>query len=153
MPSFASLLLGKDAIFELMEARMALEAANASIAATRRTDADLAAFRQLLHAMQERLGDEEYGEAADIEFHRLLAQATHNAIMMRLLETISSQMESAIRDARRIQLYGSKRVSIRLWEEHEAIYQAVEAGDSARAEAAMRAHLAHVEQVLRAFLH
>ncbi|WP_274649328.1 FadR/GntR family transcriptional regulator [Paenibacillus humicola] len=152
MPSFAPLLLGKDAIFELMEARMALEAANASIAATRRTEEDLAAFRALLHSMQERLGDEAYGEAADIEFHRLMSKATHNSIMVRLLETISSQMEAAIRDARRIQLYGSKKVSVRLWEEHEAIFQAVEAENPARAESEMRSHLAHVERVLREYV-
>ncbi|MBW7462123.1 FCD domain-containing protein, partial [Paenibacillus sepulcri] len=106
MPSFDSLLLSREAIFELMEARIALEAANASIAANRRTDEDLAAFRQLLQSMQEHLGDEALGEAADIEFHRLLAKATHNSIMMRLLDTISSQMEAAIREARRIQIYG-----------------------------------------------
>jgi GntR family transcriptional repressor for pyruvate dehydrogenase complex len=61
-------------------------------------------------------------------------------------------MELAIRDARRIQLYGNKQVSVRLWEEHEAIYRAVEARDSTGAESAMRAHLTHVEQVLRAYL-
>jgi GntR family transcriptional repressor for pyruvate dehydrogenase complex len=152
MPSFDSLLLSRDAIFELMEARIALEAANAGIAASRRTDEDLAAFRQLLQSMQEHLGDEAYGEAADIEFHRLLARATHNSIMMRLLDTISSQMEAAIRDARRIQLYGNKKVSVRLWEEHEAIFQAVAERDSGRAEASMRAHLTHVEQGLRSYL-
>ncbi|MFC0329435.1 FadR/GntR family transcriptional regulator [Paenibacillus sepulcri] len=152
MPSFDSLLLSREAIFELMEARIALEAANASIAANRRTDEDLAAFRQLLQSMQEHLGDEALGEAADIEFHRLLAKATHNSIMMRLLDTISSQMEAAIREARRIQIYGSRQVSVQLWEEHEAIYKAMEARDPAGAEKGMRTHLTHVERVLRAYL-
>jgi len=152
MPSFDSLLLSREAIFELMEARIALEASNAAIASNRRTDEDLAAFRELLQSMQERLGDEAFGEAADIEFHRLLAKATHNSIMVRLLDTISSQMEAAIREARRIQIYGNKQVSIRLWEEHEAIYQAVANRDAVRADTSMRAHLTHVEQVLRAYL-
>ncbi|MCQ6559593.1 FadR/GntR family transcriptional regulator [Paenibacillus mendelii] len=152
MPSFDTLLLSREAIFELMEARIALEASNAAIASNRRTEEDLAAFRELLQSMQERLGDEAYGEAADIEFHRLLAKATHNSIMVRLLDTISSQMEAAIREARRIQIYGNKQVSIRLWEEHEAIYQAVANRDPVSAETSMRAHLTHVEQVLRAYL-
>ncbi|GGD48747.1 FadR/GntR family transcriptional regulator [Paenibacillus nasutitermitis] len=152
MPVFESLLLSKEAIFELLESRIALEAANASIASTRRTEEDLAAFRQLLHSMQEHLGDEASGEAADIEFHRLLAAATHNSIMVRLLDTISSQMEAAIREARRIQIYGSKQVSVQLWEEHEAIFKAVEERDPAGAEKAMRTHLTHVERVLRNYL-
>ncbi|UVI28737.1 FadR/GntR family transcriptional regulator [Paenibacillus spongiae] len=152
MPSFDTLLLSREAIFELMEARIALEASNAAIASNRRTEEDLAAFRKLLKSMEERLGDEAFGEASDIEFHRLLAKATHNSIMVRLLDTISSQMEAAIREARRIQLYGNKQVSLQLLEEHTAIYQAVADRDPAGADAGMRSHLTHVEQVLRAYL-
>ncbi|MFD0712490.1 FadR/GntR family transcriptional regulator [Paenibacillus sp. GCM10027626] len=152
MPSFDSLLLSKETIFELMEARIALEAANAAIAAVRRTDEDLDAFAALLDVMAERIGDEAFGESSDIEFHHLLAKATHNSIMVRLLDTISSQMEAAIREARRLQLYGHKKMSVRLLEEHQAIFEAVSRRDAAGAEAAVRAHLTHVEQVLRDYL-
>jgi len=152
MPSFDSLLLSKEAIFELMEARIALEVSNAAIAAVRRTDEDLAAFVELLKVMEEKRGDENYGEVSDMEFHRLLARSTHNSILVRLLDTISSQMEAAIREARRIQLYGHKEASVRLIAEHGAIVRAVQQQDPSAAEAAMRAHLTYVEQVLRDYM-
>ncbi|MFB9330348.1 FadR/GntR family transcriptional regulator [Paenibacillus aurantiacus] len=149
MPEFDTRLLSREAIFELLEARIALEVSNASLAAKRRTATDLAAFRELLQTMRDRLGDESFGESSDLAFHRLLAEAAHNTILVRLLETIASQLEAAIKEARRIQLYGNEQVAQRLLEEHEAIFAAVERQDAAEAESHMRAHLEHVERALR----
>jgi GntR family transcriptional repressor for pyruvate dehydrogenase complex len=143
-----ALLLSKEAVLELLEARKALETANAGIAAEKRTDADLAAFERVLAAMEAHLGNEEEGERADIDFHRTLAAATHNSIMVRLLETISGQMELAIRKTRRLQMYANAAVSEQLWYEHQAIYAAVREADPAAAQQAMRDHLCHVERML-----
>jgi GntR family transcriptional repressor for pyruvate dehydrogenase complex len=152
LPNLESLLLSKDTVLELLEARKALETATAGIAAEKRTEADLVQFEQVLTAMEAGLGNEQEGERADIEFHRILAAATHNSIMVRLLETISGQMELAIRETRRLQMYSNVAVSEQLLKEHAAIYAAVQAGDAAAAGQAMRDHLLHVERVLSAFL-
>ncbi|WP_020617620.1 FadR/GntR family transcriptional regulator [Paenibacillus daejeonensis] len=146
------LLPGRESVLELLEARKALEIANSAIAAVKHTEADLRAFEELLSSMKAHLGDEAEGEAADIRFHKLLAEATHNSIMVRLLDSISSQMETAIRETRRLQLYSNAEVSHRLWDEHQAIYNAVAKRDAQGAEQAMRTHLDHVEQVLRAYI-
>ena len=146
------LLPGRESVLELLEARKALEIANSAIAAVKHTEADLQAFEELLSSMKAHLGDEAEGEAADIRFHKLLAEATHNSIMVRLLDSISSQMETAIRETRRLQLYSNAEVSHRLWDEHQAIYNAVAKRDPLGAEQAMRTHLDHVEQVLRAYI-
>lgn len=149
LPQFDALLLSKETILELLEARKALEVSNASIAAVKRTEEDLAAFERLLTIMEQHAGDQPEGEAADIGFHQLLAQSTHNSIMIRLLDSISSQMEIAIRETRRLQMYSSKEVSHRLWQEHREIYEAVAQQQPAKAEQCMRAHLEHVEQMVR----
>jgi GntR family transcriptional repressor for pyruvate dehydrogenase complex len=152
LPGLETLLLSKETVLELLEARKALETANAGIAAEKRTDADLAAFERVLAAMEAHLGNEEEGERADVEFHRTLAAATHNSVMVRLLETISGQMELAIRETRRLQMYANVAVSEQLWNEHQAIYSAVRAKDPAAAQQAMRDHLFHVERMLAAYL-
>lgn len=149
MPEFDTRLLSREAIFELLEARIALEVSNASLAARRRTEADLTAFRELLQGMRDQLGNESFGESSDLAFHRLLAEAAHNTILVRLLETIASQLEAAIKEARRIQLYGNQEVALRLLGEHEAIFAAIEQQDAHAAESRMRTHLAHVEGALR----
>lgn len=152
LPNLAPLLLSKETVLELLEARKALETANAGIAAEKRTDADLKAFELVLEAMEANLGSETEGERADIEFHRTLAASTHNSIMVRLLETISGQMELAIRETRRLQMYADKEVSKRLWKEHKAIYSAVRDGNPVDARQAMRDHLLHVERMLAPYL-
>ncbi|WP_331436810.1 FadR/GntR family transcriptional regulator [Gordoniibacillus kamchatkensis] len=106
----------------------------------------------MLKTMEANLGNEEEGERADVEFHRTLAAATHNSIMMRLLESISGQMELAIRETRRLQMYADKAVSKQLWMEHSAIYCAVRDGSPEAAQQAMRDHLLHVERMLEPFL-
>jgi len=149
LPQFDALLLSKETILELLEARKALEVSNAAIAAVKRTEEDLASFERLLAIMEQHAGDQQEGEKADIGFHQLLAQATHNSIMVRLLDSIASQMEIAIRETRQLQMYSSKEVSYRLWQEHRAIYEAVVKQRPAEAEQCMRIHLEHVEQMVR----
>ncbi|GAB2699617.1 FadR/GntR family transcriptional regulator [Paenibacillus thermoaerophilus] len=148
MPELSGLLMDKETILELLEARKALEVSNAGIAAEKRTEDDLRRFEALLAAMEKHLGDETEGERADMAFHLALARATHNSIIVRMLETVSSQMETAIRETRRLQMYASKSVSEQLWREHRDIYEAIASRDPQRAMDAMRQHLFHVERVL-----
>lgn len=151
IPEFDGLLMNPQTVLELLEARMALEVANAAIAARKRTDSDLQTLADVLKKMESHLGDEKVGEMADIAFHQALAQATHNTIMVRLLETISSSMETAIRETRRLFMFADKSVSERLWNEHRAIVDAVANRDADLAQEKMKAHLVHVEQLLNRF--
>lgn len=148
MPELSGLLMDRETILELLEARKALEVSNAAIAAEKRSEDDLRCFEELLETMERHLGNETEGERADMAFHLALARATHNSIITRMLETVSAQMEMAIRETRRLQMYASKSVSEQLWREHRDIYEAIAAQDPQRAMEAMRQHLFHVERVL-----
>ncbi len=142
------LLLNKQTILDLLEARQSFEITNAGLAARKRTEEDLAAFRAILSDMEAHLGDEAAGERTDLAFHRQLAAATRNSVLPTLFEAVSSQMELAIRETRRAELYANRSVSDRLFREHTAIFEAVERGDPSDAEARMREHLQHVESIL-----
>jgi GntR family transcriptional repressor for pyruvate dehydrogenase complex len=152
MPQLEALIMSRTTILELLEARQSLEVSNAGLAADKRTEEDLMVFEQILERMKENLGNEEEGEKADILFHLTLAEATHNSIMVRLLEAISTQIELAIRETRRIQMYSNKSVSSQLWKEHQEVYEAIKDGDAALAQEKMKQHLFHVERVLIRFL-
>jgi GntR family transcriptional repressor for pyruvate dehydrogenase complex len=143
-----SLLVNKQTIMELLEARQSFEISNAGIAARKREPEDIVAFRAILADMAAHLGDEEAGERTDLAFHQQLAQATHNSILLQLFEAVSSQMELAIRETRRAELYSNRSLSDRLYREHVAIFEAVEAGDALLAEKRMKVHLQHVESIL-----
>lgn len=152
LPEFDALLMSRETLLELIEARKTLEISNAALAAEKRTAEDAAKFRRVLARMEETLGDEAEGERSDIEFHLILAEATHNSILVRMIESISAQMQTAIRETRRLQMYADRAVATQLWREHQAIFEAVEDRDPAGASEAMRRHLFHVEQVLVKFM-
>lgn len=150
----ASLRVNRQTILDLLEARQSFEISNAGLAAKKRTDEDLDAFRRILADMEAALDGsgspdmEAEGERTDLAFHRQLAAATHNSVLLTLFEAVSSQMELAIRETRRAELYANRAVADRLLQEHAAIFEAVARGDAAAAEHAMREHLQHVERML-----
>jgi GntR family transcriptional repressor for pyruvate dehydrogenase complex len=152
LPVFDALLMNRETLVELIEARKALEISNAALAAEKRTDEDIIRFGEILRNMEDFLGDEKEGERSDMLFHLTLAQAAHNSILARMIDSISTQMQMAIRETRRLQMYANKTVSKQLWKEHTAIFKAVRERDAAEAQEAMRKHLFHVEQVLLKYI-
>jgi GntR family transcriptional repressor for pyruvate dehydrogenase complex len=152
LPELDSLRMNREILLELLEARQSLEVSNASIAAIKRTDEDLAEFKSLIVDMERSVGQDVEGERTDLLFHLTLAKATHNSIMLRLFESIANQLETAIREVRRVELYANQQVAEKLYLEHLAIYEAVAMGDSELAGLRMKQHLQHVENILMKYI-
>jgi GntR family transcriptional repressor for pyruvate dehydrogenase complex len=152
LPELESLRMNRETLLHLLEARRTLEVSNASIAAESRTDEDLTGIGKIVEDMVRSIGDDAEGERTDLLFHASLARMTHNPILIRLFDSIVSQLETAIREVRRIELYANRSVAERLLKEHTAIYAAVSAGDSEGAARHMKRHLSHVESILMKYL-
>lgn len=148
MPDFSGFLLSDETILELMEARKSLELSNVELAASKRTDENLKKFQEILHQMEFNLINEDESEKADMLFHRTLAEATQNSIMVRLLDTIAEQMEKAMREIRRMG-FSNPSTANRLLKEHKKIYQAIVKQDIEKAHKYMKDHLEHFEDELR----
>ena len=110
-PELQSLRSNRETLLELLEVRQSLEVSNAAIAAQKRTEADLSGLNRLILDMEHSVGDDLEGERTDLLFHLTLAKATHNRIMVQLFESITNQMEMAIREIRRAELYANRSVS------------------------------------------
>lgn len=152
LPELAALRMNRETLLELLEARQSFEVSNASIAAVKRNDEDLEVLSRLILDMKKAVGDDLEGERTDLLFHLTLARATHNSILVQLFESITNQLEIAIRDIRRVELYANRSVAERLYEEHSAIYQAVAAKDADAASMHMKQHLHHVESLLMKYV-
>jgi DNA-binding FadR family transcriptional regulator len=152
LPELQSLRMNRVTLLELLETRQSLEVSNASLAAGKRTDEDLTVLEQQMKEMKHAIGDDMEGERTDLLFHLTLAQAAHNSIMHKLFESITGQLETAIRDVRRVELYASRSVSERLYEEHSAIFKAVHERDADAAAQMMRRHLDHVGQIVMKYI-
>lgn len=129
-----------DHIYMLFEFRRAQETAAARLAAARATPAELRAVEVAAELCRE---GHETGEAAlfdrgDDDFHLAVAAASHNQFLV-----------AAVREARRLQhqshtigLHGSVGThTAEAVAEHDAIYQAIRAGDAAAAAAAAAGHV------------
>lgn len=148
MQHYADLWEGRAAsLRHVLEVRRVLETGCASLAAQHRTEADLAAFRQLLADM-ERSEDEHFIEQADVKFHQCIASATHNPLLHDLMESLSLKLHESMKDMRALWFYAERSSAERLLQEHRHIYEAIEKQDAKEAMARMELHISKVEQVL-----
>ncbi|ARS29465.1 FadR/GntR family transcriptional regulator [Sphingomonas sp. KC8] len=128
--------------FELTEARLLFEGEAAALAATQITDAELAELDDLVGDIAQG-NDHGDGEVADRAFHQLIARATRNTAIVKMIDELwelrSASPECALlhEKARTAQV---KPVVA----EHTAIVDALRSRDPAKARAAMRAHLGAV---------
>lgn len=152
LPALQSIRINRTTLIELIEARKSLEVSNAAIAAERRTDEDLDVLSSLIQDMQRSIGNELEGERTDLLFHMSLARATHNTIMLQLFESIVNQMEMAIREIRRVEIYANQSVAAKLYKEHLAIYEAIVERDTNLSAKRMKRHLEYVERNLMKYL-
>lgn len=124
------------AIVELLEARRIIEPAAAQFAATRATDADLTALGAALQAMEAADTFPTY-LAADMQFHRLVAQATHNTLVARLIANLIDMLEETLRAAHGDELSTAAEGD----GTHREVLAAIERHDGTGAADAMLRHL------------
>jgi len=142
----ARLLRRREELEELLVYRRAVEPAIARLAARMRTEADLEAMRDTIAKMVEALTEPDYMRL-DTEFHLAVARATRNRHLTHAIEEIRTQLNDALS-----LLPESETWHRRISGEHEAIFDAIEAGDPDAAGAAAELHVASSDRGVRAVL-
>mgnify|MGYP001165615496 CR=1 FL=1 len=136
-----------DVIPKVFQVRIMMESPAAGLAALNRTDADLAKMNECL-AQFSRIFAAEGPEAGregahwnDI-FHRIVIAASHNEVLIRMHEGLSSIIERAMESLNRNGLTTPRpQWPERILGEHEQIVRAIRERDEAGAREAMRKHL------------
>ncbi|HEY0295990.1 MAG TPA: FadR/GntR family transcriptional regulator [Bordetella sp.] len=136
-------------VLHIVELRRAFEAEAAMLAAQRRDADDLAALGASLQAMARALasGDVAAGTAADVEFHRRIARATHNEYYLSFFDFLSLLLKKNLQISRTKSAQTGR--GDRAQKEHEMIYAAIEQGDAVLARQCARAHIENTEARLR----
>lgn len=137
-----------DEVRDVFDVRQALEREAAQYAAGRADEDDLRALDDVVERglRGKGLGDRRAMVDLNSEFHRRIALAAHNAILLRFLEELDKQ----------IRWYFAAVVDSRLdasWTEHRQIVEAITTGDvdeagRRSAEHSRRTQIAYVEQFL-----
>lgn len=155
-PPATTLGIGTDSVvtvrdvLAILELRISMETEAAWLAASRRTDEQVARMGEALAEMQRALENGRTSVEADVRFHHLIAEATDNRYFVELL----GQLGSAIIPRARLNTPGlgeDKPADYleRVNREHEDIYKAILRRDPEAARAAMRTHLSNSRERLR----
>jgi len=145
------LFIEKDTDLELYEVRKILEVQAAGMAAERAQEDEIRDMHEALEVMRLDLEKDRLGEDADHHFHFAIARATHNKILIRLMNTISDTMQKTLRSSRS-KLYEDRNTPERLYREHCSLFEAIKSQNVLQAQQLMRNHLVGVENQLAKYL-
>ncbi len=129
-------------VIKLLEMRLAVEAEMASLAAARRTTANIGEIREALQKMAEVTDDAAAAAQADIAFHLAIARSTQNEYYVRIIEFLGLRLVPP----RSLYLRGHSSIAHQAYAalvraEHDAILESIVRMDSARARDAARHHM------------
>jgi GntR family transcriptional repressor for pyruvate dehydrogenase complex len=142
-PLLMALELTQPTAQSLFDVRLALEPLAASLAAANAEETQLAAMRACVEPAQGELTPRRV-ITVDARLHRLIAEASGNDLLLGLIASLDTlTLESRRRTAR---VPGVIERSLR---DHRSIVRAIDKGDRAGAERAMRRHLLSVERGYR----
>ena len=140
-PVVLSVLLENDSslgvLDELATVRSALEGSMSAEVASRRNDDDLEQLRAAFAHMEETINDEDAYNQADFDFHSLIMTQSGNS----LAENITKILFQRARASQRFTGSPTDEMFRQTLIEHSRVLAAIEAGDPAEAEAAMRSHI------------
>ncbi|HLF26469.1 MAG TPA: FadR/GntR family transcriptional regulator [Anaerolineae bacterium] len=130
-----------DGSANLVEVREIIEPEIAVLAAARATEEHIAAMREAVETMEVALEDPDRFIEADLDFHLALAEATQNALIPALIDSIVDLLRE--QRARIFHVQGGPQ---RGQFHHKRILDAIVRRDPEAAQEAMRAHLQQVRE-------
>ncbi|KQX52613.1 FadR/GntR family transcriptional regulator [Paenibacillus sp. Root444D2] len=134
---------------EVQEVRRFIEAGCASLAASRRTEENLTSLMQILRTMEASLENEEESEQADICLHLEIAKASHNTLMIGMMESLTERLQQSMKASRRLWFFAERASAEKLLQEHRDIVDAIEMKDEQLAAEKMSQHIHKVDQVIQ----
>ncbi len=143
-PTGGALAIGTGASpLELLEARLVIEPAIAAHAATSASSADIAYLKLCLQKREDAPTAELY-ELWDHRLHRAIADATHNPLLIAILEMLNQlRQQPEWKAYRRTTLTAGRRVESA--QQHGAIVAAIEARDLQSAFTGMQTHIRTIQ--------
>lgn len=130
--------------FALLEARSLFESEIAGLAAQKATPEQIAEIEKTISAMAGSLPDHNAYLEQDHLFHRYIAEATGNDIMVQLVEHLWELRRSSLFHKFE-EHYTDMALKGATIDDHSEILEAIKAGDARKARAAMKAHMSHVK--------
>lgn len=137
-------------VIAILEVRISLETEAAGLAASRRTAQQLVDMGRALTDMRIALSDGSASTAADMRFHRLIAEATDNSYIADVLARIGQALIPRARlNTPGLGTEDPADYMERMSREHDDIFRAIDRQEPEAARAAMRLHLSNSRERLK----
>ncbi|MHA6482151.1 FadR/GntR family transcriptional regulator [Paenibacillus sp. strain BS8-2] len=128
-------------IMELLEARELFETGIVELAARRATDEDIAEIEAAFERWGEIDQESEDRSKPDQAFHLSIAKATHNVVLINMIELHMDMLQRTLNKTGKIPGRKSE-----VYEEHSLIVQAIKEHDPVKAKLALLYHLGKVKE-------
>lgn len=137
----------REKLHEFIEARIALEQTLVGMAAERATEAEIEEIRRAHHLLKASKLTRRKAIQADLDFHMSIANASHNSVLARFLEELRQPVRNWMEQ--KASLFGGYD---RVYEQHDAVFNAILDRDPVRAQRMIKEHLEAVGERLTAAL-
>lgn len=128
---------------DVLEVRLAIECQSAALAAKRATSADIDVILATIEKMADTPGEPDQNAQLDFEFHLRVAEASHNPILLMLVNTMSDVLFDTISATHAL----NPSLDIRLMR-HTQVLFGIQQHDPERALQAMREHLEETRELV-----
>lgn len=144
-PLMPRLLVEREDVLAIMEARSMVEAETARLAAQRATPEELDELASLLEKMEASVDDRKQFAHYDHAFHKQIAHATDNKVIIKIYEAIEVFLVS-----QQLTIVNFVDAIERGLNDHRAVLTAIADGDGQKATDAMRKHMIQTYQAIMA---
>jgi GntR family transcriptional repressor for pyruvate dehydrogenase complex len=134
-----ALLMNREKMNELFEARLVVETECASLAALRASESERALLHRTYQELCESRTDRPKSIALEIELHNIVARAAHNSVLEKILNSLKQILKES-REAT-VPHTGVTPETVKV---HERLIAAIDARDSRSSADIMREHIAAV---------
>ena len=148
-PLLELLVNNRDAAFDMLEMRYAIEGLSAYLAALRATQEDKEfiqkRFDELLDAHSQQ--NTKVEAACDVNFHLSIAMATHNPMLLHIMQSLFNVLQKSI-SITLIDLFRDSSHREDIKDQHARVLDMILKNDAAAAKTAMQKHLSWVESCI-----
>ncbi|MFZ5943088.1 MAG: FadR/GntR family transcriptional regulator [Bacillota bacterium] len=139
-PLAVNILIKSGVVYEMLDARKAIEVNIAALAAENANEEDLGEIEKVLTKMQEEMRQGKLGEETDLSYHLIIAKASHNSILYQVMESLSELIKHCQKHTRQYSRCIPGRPQDIL-DQHKKIFQAIAERNPKKAKSAMLEHL------------
>jgi GntR family transcriptional repressor for pyruvate dehydrogenase complex len=141
------LQMERDSFIKLWQVRKIFEVGMVELSARQITDPFLRSLWHCIEEMEKNINDQDAFISSGIRFHRLIAEAKQNEILILIWDTLANLIRRS-----HDKIYRIARSPKRSLQAHKKIYRALRARDPRRAMEAMKQHMLEEEKALLAAL-